>query len=151
MNMTDEGMGDLNSDDDYSPNLITSSQTSSLPSPVILHKLTGPDGQYILPGPVGGAIAAGLDSDGHVAAVPDQNRDWISLLANITASDRIIILHAITPQLRSLSGVSEQNLNSLTKLVGAQINSEIKTEANYYRSKRSLVVNFTRGNNRQTI
>ena len=68
--MADEGMGDLTSDDDYSPNLITSSQTSSLPSPVILNKLTGPDGQYILPGPVGGAVAAGLDSDGLVAAMP---------------------------------------------------------------------------------
>ena len=101
---------EFTSDDDFSPNLITSSQASSLlsPSPVIVNH---PD--WLVGNLETGATEVGL------------------------GSDPVTCLNSVIPRLKSLDGVSDVNFTSLVKLIGAKMSSEIKTEAHYYRSKRS--------------
>ena len=58
-------------------------------------------------------------------------------LKSMSMEDKFHALNIIIPQLKDLSGVSEVNFISLVRLVGDNISSEIKKEANYFRSTES--------------
>ena len=97
-------------EDEFSPNLITSSQASSLilPSPVIKNHPP-----WLL-----GSLETGGTETGLV-------------------SDPVTCLNSVIPHLKSLDGVSSENFTILVKLIGAKMSSEIKTEAHNYGSKHS--------------
>ena len=61
----------------------------------------------------------------------------VAKFGDILHSEKIRILNEIIPQLDSLEGVMKENLYKLTKLLGYYCHSEVKSEANFYRLKRS--------------
>jgi hypothetical protein len=52
-------------------------------------------------------------------------------------SDPLQMLEVLVTDMATLDGIQDVFLTKLIKLVGDQLNKEIKAEANYYRSKRS--------------
>lgn len=53
------------------------------------------------------------------------------------SDDQIRILNRTIPELESLEGVTQENINKLAKLLGAHCHAEVKSEAHFYRLKRS--------------
>ena len=58
-------------------------------------------------------------------------------VGNYNNEERIKFLNIIIPQLETLDGITEENVNKLAKLVGNQCHQKLKSEANFYRLKRS--------------
>ena len=106
---------------------MTYSQASSLPSPVIVHKVA-----------VGMGVAVGIGDIDRVIECEESPKSVESLgNSDKKSGEATAVLNSIIPHLHNLDGVLEENVTMLIRLIGSHLNSEIKAEANYYRSKQS--------------